>query len=71
MLSSFCRLTNIGLNNIRVRGVPNKNRLHKYTIIGDKQLQKKKKKKERDDFEQHSAHQTKMLCNLCDWLQRQ
>ena len=29
--------------NIRGRGVFNKNRLHKYTIIGDKQLEKKKR----------------------------
>ena len=52
---------------IRGRGVFNKNRLRKYTIIGDKQLQKK----ECGQFEQCSAHQAKMLCNLCDWLERQ
>ena len=45
----------------------NKNRLRKYTIIGDKQLQKK----ERGHFEQRSAHQAKTLCNLCGWLERQ
>ena len=61
--TSFCLLTHLGVNNIRVRGVLNKNRLHKYTIIGDKQLQKR----ERDHFEQRSAHQAKMVCSLCGW----
>ena len=40
--------------------------LRKYTIIKDKQLQKK-----RDHFEQRSARQAKTLCNLWDWLERQ
>ena len=44
-----------------------KYRLRKYTIVGDKQLQKK----ERGHFEQRSAHQSKTLCNLCGWLERQ
>ena len=61
--TSFCLLTHLGVNNIRARGVFNKNRLRKYTIIGDKQLQKK----ERDHFEQRSARQAKMLCSLCGW----
>ena len=39
--TSFRLLTYIGINNIRVTGVLNKNRLRKYTIIGDQQLQKK------------------------------
>ena len=45
---------------MRASGVFNKNRLRKYTIIGDKQLQKK----ERGHFEQRSAHQAKTLCNM-------
>ena len=45
---------------MRTSGVSNKNRLRKYTIIGEKQLQEK----ERSDFEQCSAHQVKTLCNL-------
>ena len=35
---SFCLFTRLGVNNIQVRGVFNKNRLRKYTTIGDKQL---------------------------------
>ena len=61
--SSFCLLTHLGLNNIRARGVFNKNRLRKYSTIGDKQLQKN----ERNHFEQRSVHQAKMLCSLCGW----
>ena len=45
----------------------NKNSLRKYTIIGDKQLQKMK----RGHVEQRSARQAKTLCDLCDWLERQ
>ena len=45
----------------------NKNGLRKYTIIGNKQLQKKK----RDLFEQRGRRQTKRLCNLCGWLEQQ
>ena len=51
----FVLLTQLEVNNIRSRGVFNK-----YTIIGDKQLQKK----ERGHFEQRSAHQAKTLCNM-------
>ena len=41
---TFSRLlTYIRINNIRVTGVLNKNRLHKYTITEDQQLQRKKK----------------------------
>ena len=43
--------------------------LRKYTIVTDKQLQKKKKK--RDHFEQRSARQAKTLFNLYDWLEWQ
>ena len=39
--TSFCLLTHLGVTNIRATGVLSKNRLHKCTIIGDKQLQKK------------------------------
>ena len=64
--TSFRLRTHIGVNNIRATGVLNKNRLRKWTIIGDKQLQKK----EGDHFEQRSAHQAKKQCNLCGWLER-
>ena len=56
----FVMLTHLRVNNIRARGVFKKNRLRKYTIIGDKRLQKK----ERGHFEQRSAHQAKTLCNM-------
>ena len=46
--TSFCLLTYAGIKNIRVTDVLNKNRLRKYTIIGEQQLQKK----ERGHFEQ-------------------
>ena len=55
------------VNNIRARRAFNKNRIRKYTMIGDKQLQKN----ERSHFEQRSAHQAKTLCNLCGWLEQQ
>ena len=45
----------------------NKNSLRKFTIIGDKQLQKMK----RGHFEQRSARQAKTLCDLCGWLEQQ
>ena len=63
----FCLLTHLGVNNIRARGVVNKNSLCKYTIIGDKQLQKK----ELDHFQQRNAHQAKMLFSLCGWSEWQ
>ena len=56
----FVLLTHLRANNIRARGVFNKNRLRKYTIVGDKRLPKK----ERGHFEQRNAHQAKALCNL-------
>ena len=54
---------------MRASGVLNKNRLRKYTIIGDKQLQTK----ERGHFEQRSTHQAKTLCNFSvfGWLEQQ
>ena len=65
--TSFRLLTHLGINNIRVTGVLNKNRLRKYTIIRDKQMQKR----ERGYLEQCIAHQAKTLCKLCGWLERQ
>ena len=41
--TSFCLLTHLGVNNIRATRVLNKNRLRRCTVIGDKQLQKKKR----------------------------
>ena len=64
--TSFCLLTDLEVNNIRATGVLNKNMLRKCTIIGDKQLPKKK---EPGHFEQRSAHQAKKQCNLCGWLE--
>ena len=52
---------------MRANGMFKKNRLRKYTIIGDKQLQKK----ERGYFEQSSADQAKTLCNLFGCLEWQ
>ena len=40
--SSFPLLNHLAINNIGATGVPNKDRLRKYTIIGDEQLQKKR-----------------------------
>ena len=48
---SFRLLTHLGLENIRATGELNKNRLRKYTIIGEKKLQKK----ERGHFEQRTS----------------
>ena len=39
--TSFPLLNHLAINNIGATDVPNKDRLCKYTIIGDKQLQKK------------------------------
>ena len=39
--TSICLLTHLGVNNIWATGVLNKNRLHKCTIVGKKQPQKK------------------------------
>ena len=49
--TSFCLLTHLGVNNILATAMLNKNRLHKCTIIGNKQLQKK----ERGHFEQRMS----------------
>ena len=48
---SFHLLTHLGVNNIQAIRVLNKNRLRKWTIIGNKQLQKK----ERVNFEQRTS----------------
>ena len=49
--TSLRMLTHLGINNIRATLVLNKNRLHKCTIIGDKQLQKK----DHSHFVQHTS----------------
>ena len=49
--TSFCLLTHLGVNNILATAMLNKNRLHKCTIIGNKQLQKK----EHGHFEQRTS----------------
>ena len=41
--TSFRLLTRLGVNKIRATGVLNKNKLRRCTIIGDKQLQKKRR----------------------------
>ena len=65
--TSFHLVTHLGVNNIQP-DVLNKNSLNKWTIIGDKELQKKKK--ELGHFEQRSGHQAKKQRNLCGWLER-
>ena len=47
----FRLLTRLEVNNMRATRVLNKNRLCKYTITGDKQLQKR----ERSHFEQRTS----------------
>ena len=64
-LFSFCLLTHLKVNNIRAKGVFNKNRLCKYTIIGDKQLQKN----QRGYFKERIPRQADMLCNFYGWLE--
>ena len=49
--TSFCLLTHLRVNNILPTAMLKKNRLHKCTIIGNKQLQKK----ERGRFEQRTS----------------
>ena len=49
--TSFCLLTLFRVNNIRATRALSKNRLSKCTIIGDKQLKKKK----RGHFEQRAS----------------
>ena len=49
--TSFCLLTPLPVNNIQATRALSKNRLSKCTIIGDKQLKKKK----RGHFEQRAS----------------
>ena len=60
-------LTRLSVDLIQAGSVLNKNSLRKYSVIEDKQLQKK----ERGHFEQCSAHQARRLCNLCGCLELQ
>ena len=48
--TSFHMLTHLGVNNIQATTVLYKNRLRKCTIIGEKQLQKKKTKKKKREL---------------------
>ena len=59
--ASFRLLTHLGVNNIRVTVMLNKNRFDKCASIGDKQLQKE----ERDHIEQRSAHLAKKSSSTC------
>ena len=63
--TSFCLLTHIGVNNIRVRGtkISYANTLSSVTNSC--------KKWECSHFEQRNAYQSKMLCNLYGWLEQQ
>ena len=61
--TSFCLLTYVGVNNIRVTGAFNKKKLRKCTITRDKELQKK------NVTTLNSAHQAKKqwkfyICHL-------
>ena len=63
--TSFHMLTHLGVNNIQATTVLYKNRLRKCTIIGEKQLQKKKtKKRNGNQAALKSAHQAKKQCNF-------
>ena len=62
--TSFCLFVCLPithLNNIQAKGTFNKNRLCKYTIIGDRQQQKK----EQGHFEQCNTYQGKTLFKWC------
>ena len=64
--TSFRLLTLLGANNIGATHVLNKSRLRNCTIIGDKQLQKRK---ERSHFKQRTS--TKKQCNFdSGWLEQ-
>ena len=56
--TSFCLPTHLGVNSIRATRVLNKNRLHKCTIIAEKQLQK------RNVAAFNSTHKAKRPCNF-------
>ena len=66
---SSCLLTHLPVKNIRASGVLNKNRLYKYTIIGDKQQQSHIKQEKQFSFysgwleRQQSAQATTQRCS--------
>ena len=59
--TSFCLLTYVGVNNIRVTGAFNKKKLRKCTITRDKELQKK------NVTTMKSAHQAKKQWKFYIW----
>ena len=59
--TSFCLLTYVGVNNIRVTGAFNKKKLRKCTITRDKELQKK------NVTTLNSAHQAKKQWKFYIW----
>ena len=59
--TSFCLLTYVGVNNIRVTGAFNKKKLRKCTITKDKELQKK------NVTTMNSAHQAKKQWKFYIW----
>ena len=64
--TSFCLLALLEVNNIWATRLLNKNRLSRYTIIGDKQLQK------RNVATLNSAYQAKKECNFnSGWSEQQ
>ena len=64
--TTFRLLTFLGVNKIRATCVLNKNRLGKYTITGDKQLQKKQS----GHFKQSTASKKAVQLDS-GWLERQ
>ena len=65
--TSFRLLTHLGVNKIRATIVLNKNRSSNGTIIAANSY----KKKGHGHYEQCSAHQAKLQCNLSGWLDQQ
>ena len=59
--TSFCLLTYVGVNNIRVTGAFNKKKFRKCTITRDKELQKK------NVTTMNSAHQEKKQWKFYIW----
>ena len=59
--TSFCVLTYVGVNNIRVTGASNEKKLRKCTITRDKELQKK------NVTTMNSAHQAKKQWKFYIW----
>ena len=60
---SFCLLTHLAVKIIRARGALNKNRLYKYSIIGDKQQQKKSYV-----VALNITHQARKTVQILQWL---